>query len=174
MAPEGLGNATPPSLTGYALPDRHHKATAGRKGKRANPPQFDRIPLRQAGARLSGTWAGPRPAKNAGQVAVKPVCGALRACSHLRRAGGARRASLGVGRSAKKEGGESVLLLALVFNLHLCGKLPAGPPEAHPAAAIPQPARARTARGPTSRSYPRAQPVDNLERRVRNRARRDR
>ena len=32
---------------------------------------------------------------------------------------------------------------------------------------IPQPARVRTAGEPTSRSYPRAQPVDNLERRVR-------
>lgn len=36
------------------------------------------------------------------------------------------------------------------------------------ATTIPQPARARTAGEPTSRSYPRAQPVDNWERRVRN------
>ncbi len=143
------------------------------EGKRQSP-RLDRIPLRQAGARLSGTRAGPRPAKNAGQVAVKPVCGALRACSHLRRACGVRRADLGVGRSARKEGGKPPLLLALVFQPVSMRKLPAGPPEAHPAAAIPQPARARTARGPTSRSYPRAQPVDNWERRVRNRARRDR
>ena len=33
---------------------------------------------------------------------------------------------------------------------------------------IPQPARVRTAGEPTSRSYPRAQPVGNWERRVRN------
>ena len=143
------------------------------EGKRQSP-RLDRIPLRQAGARLSGTRAGPRPAKNAGQVAVKPVCGALRACSHLRRACGVRRAGFGVGRSARKEGANRLCCWPWFFILHLCGKLPAGPPEAHPAAAIPQPARARTARGPTSRSYPRAQPVDNWERRVRNRARRDR
>ena len=172
--PFGRGTRHPPSSTDSATPTTpRQNGKKWMKGKRQSP-RLDRIPLRQAGARLSGTRAGPRPAKNAGQVAVKPVCGALRACSHLRRACGVRRADLGVGRSARKEGGKPPLLLALVFQPASMRKLPAGPPEAHPAAAIPQPARARTARGPTSRSYPRAQPVDNWERRVRNRARRDR